>query len=107
MKKSHPFHTVEKYSYTYTFDNQCKTVQIKKKRTTEKCSKMEKVIHIKRIIKQFSGRTGLTIPVVDTSTEPEEVEPDLAQNREGEQDDKIAPSCLDLDAPSHKINVNI
>jgi hypothetical protein len=29
MKKSHPSHTIEKYSYTYTFDNQCKTVQDK------------------------------------------------------------------------------
>jgi hypothetical protein len=45
--------------------------------------------------------------VVDASTEPEEVEPVLAQNRKGEQDDKIAPPCLDLDAPSHKINVNV
>jgi hypothetical protein len=52
-------------------------------RTTEKCSKIEKVIHIKRIIKQFSGRTGLTIPVVDASTEPEEIESVLAQNRKG------------------------
>jgi hypothetical protein len=57
--------------------------------------------------KNFSGRTGLTIPVVDASTEPEEVEPVLAQNRKGEQDDKIAPPWLDLDAPSHKINVNV
>jgi hypothetical protein len=40
--------------------------------------------------------------VVDTSTEPEEVEPVLAQNREGEQDDKNAPPCLDLDAPNIK-----
>jgi hypothetical protein len=30
MKKSHPFHNIEKYSYTYTCDNQCKTVQNKK-----------------------------------------------------------------------------
>ena len=29
MKKSHPSHTIEKYSNTYTFDNQCKTVQDK------------------------------------------------------------------------------
>jgi hypothetical protein len=76
-------------------------------KNTEKCSKIERGTHITRIIKQFSGRTSLTIPAVDTSTEPEEVEQVLAQNREGEQDDKIAHPCLGLDAPSHKINVNV
>jgi hypothetical protein len=76
-------------------------------KNTEKCSKIERGTHIARIIKQFSGRTGLTIPVVDASTEPEEVEPVLAQNRKGEQDEKIAPPCLDLDGPSHKIKVNV
>jgi hypothetical protein len=76
-------------------------------KNTEKCSQNKKGIHITRIIKQFSGRTGLTIPVFDASTETEEVEPVLAQNRKGEQDDKISPPCLDLDAPSHKINVNV
>jgi hypothetical protein len=45
--------------------------------------------------------------VVDTSTEPEEVEPVLTQNKKGEQDDKIATPCLGLDAPSHKIHVNV
>jgi hypothetical protein len=40
--------------------------------------------------------------VVEASTEPEKVEPVLAQNGQGEQDDKIAPPCLDLDVPSHK-----
>jgi hypothetical protein len=66
-------------------------------KNTEKCSKNEKGTHITRILNKkifFSGRTGLTIPVFDTSREPEDVEPVLVQNRKGEQDDKIAPPCL-------------
>jgi hypothetical protein len=51
---------------------------------------------------KISGRIGLTIPVVHASTEPEEVEPVLAQNRKGGRDDKIAPPYLDLDAPNIK-----
>jgi hypothetical protein len=69
--------------------------------------KLKKAFISQGFLKNFSGRTGLTIPVVDASTEPEEIEPVLAQNRKGEQDDKIAPPWLDLDALSHKINVNI
>jgi hypothetical protein len=68
---------------------------------------MKEALIAQGFLKNFSGRTGLTIPVVDASTEPKEVEPVLAQNRKGEQDDKIAPPWLDLDAPSHKINVNV
>jgi hypothetical protein len=59
---------------------------------------MKKGTHITRILNKkkffFSGRTGLTIPVFDTSTGPEDVEPVLVQNRKGEQDDKITPPCL-------------
>ncbi len=79
-----------------------------KTKTQRSVQKMKEALTSQGFLnKIFSGRTGLTIPVVDTYTELEEVEPVLAQNRKGEQDDKIAPPCLDLDAPSHKVNVNV
>jgi hypothetical protein len=43
LKKSHTSHTFERYSCTYTSDNQCKTVQDKTE-TQRSVRKMEKAV---------------------------------------------------------------
>jgi hypothetical protein len=43
LKKSHTSHTFERYSYTYTSDNQCKTVQDKTE-TQRSVRKMKQVV---------------------------------------------------------------